>query len=158
MLIVDVNLDGKPDIYVANDTTERLLYINRSRPGKILFEEMGVEAGVARDDHGASNGSMGLAAGDPLGTGRPALLVANYEAEMQGLYINECQGERISFRFGSQVMGLSAIKQVYVELGNAIRGLRPGRLGRRVHLQRPCHSLPGWLDSWSPGRHVAPKE
>ena len=33
--LVDVNGDGKPDIYVANDTTDKFLYLNRSTPGKI---------------------------------------------------------------------------------------------------------------------------
>ena len=117
VLIVDVNLDGKPDIYVANDTVDKFLYINRSRPGKILFEEQGLEAGVALDDHGAPNGSMGLAAGDPLGTGRPSLFVTNYESEMHGLYINECQDDRIVFRYGTKLLGMGDISQVYVSWG-----------------------------------------
>src|SRR5262249_37505604 len=37
VVLVDVDLDGKPDVYVANDTVDNFLYINRSRPGKILF-------------------------------------------------------------------------------------------------------------------------
>ena len=32
VIIVDVNGDGRPDIYVTNDTTEKFLYINRSAP------------------------------------------------------------------------------------------------------------------------------
>ena len=32
VVIVDVNGDGRPDIYVANDTTDKFLYLNRSRP------------------------------------------------------------------------------------------------------------------------------
>ena len=117
VLIVDVNLDGKPDIFVANDTVPKFLYVNRSRPGKILFEEMGMEAGVAMDDRGSPNGSMGLAAGDPLGTGRPSLMVCNYESEMYGLYLNECKDDQVIFRFGTQTIGLGAIGQVFVSWG-----------------------------------------
>ena len=117
VLIVDVNLDGKPDIYVANDTVDKFLYINRSRPGKILFEEMGLEAGVALDDHGCAQRQHGPGRGRPP-RNRSALVVGgNYESEMHGLYINECQDDRIIFRFGTQLMGLGAISQVYVSWG-----------------------------------------
>ena len=117
VLIVDVNLDGKPDIYVANDTVPNFLYVNRSRPGKILFEELGMKAGVAMDDRGSARGSMGLAAGDPLGTGRPTLPVCNSENEIFGLYISECKDDQIIFRFDTQMLGMGNIGQEYVSWG-----------------------------------------
>jgi hypothetical protein len=73
VVIVDINGDGKPDVWVACDTVDKLLYVNRSRPKHILFEEMGLSAGAARDDNGAPNGSMGADASDCAGTLRPAL-------------------------------------------------------------------------------------
>src|SRR5262249_33895593 len=42
VLALDVNGDGLPDIYVANDTDNNFLYLNRSRPGKFHFEEVGL--------------------------------------------------------------------------------------------------------------------
>src|SRR5262249_30426519 len=89
VLIADVNGDGKPDIYVANDTVDNFLYMNRSVPGKIQLEEIGLAAGVARDDRGAPNGSMGVDVGDPDGCLRPSIWVVNYEAEMHAMYHNE---------------------------------------------------------------------
>src|SRR5262249_58313748 len=59
VIMVDVNNDGRPDIYVANDTVDNFLYMNRSVPGKIQLEEIGFAAGVALDDRGQPNGSMG---------------------------------------------------------------------------------------------------
>src|SRR5205085_1662309 len=47
VVLVDVNGDGKPDIYVANDTTDNFLYMNESVPGKLRFRELGMEMGVA---------------------------------------------------------------------------------------------------------------
>src|SRR5439155_23486884 len=60
VVIADLNRDGKPDIYVANDTVDNFLYYNLSTPGKLKFAEKGVPSGTARDDHGMPNGSMGL--------------------------------------------------------------------------------------------------
>src|SRR5207253_3942159 len=86
-----VDGDGKPDVYVGNDTVDSFLYVNRSRPGQIRLDEQGLLSGAARDDRGSANGSMGLDAGDPERTGKPALWVTNYENELHALYRNECK-------------------------------------------------------------------
>src|SRR5262249_28226637 len=39
VLFIDVNGDGKPDIYVANDTVDKFFYVNHSTKGKLKFEE-----------------------------------------------------------------------------------------------------------------------
>jgi enediyne biosynthesis protein E4 len=117
VIMVDVNGDGKPDIYVANDTTDNLLYINKSKPGELRFEEVGLELGVARDHGGISNGSMGVDAGDYDGGGRPSLWVTNYENELHGLYRNVLIEKRISFIHSTQIAGIAAIGQAYVGFG-----------------------------------------
>jgi enediyne biosynthesis protein E4 len=70
VIIVDINDDRLPDIYVANDTTDNLLYLNKSKPGALRFEEASLELGVARDHNGVSNGSMGVDAADFDGSGK----------------------------------------------------------------------------------------
>jgi hypothetical protein len=117
VLVVDVNDDHKPDIYVANDTTRNFLYINRSRPGTIRFEELGMEMGVAKDDFGNDNGSMGTDAGDPFGTGRASIWVANYEGELHALYKNVVQGSRHFFNYATRSSGIAAIGQLFVGFG-----------------------------------------
>jgi len=61
VIAVDLNGDGKPDVYVANDTVENFLYVNESTPGHIRFEfeEVGLKAGVALDGAGQPNGRWG---------------------------------------------------------------------------------------------------
>jgi hypothetical protein len=117
VLIVDVDLDGKPDVYVANDTVDKFLYLNVSTPGKIRFREGAVLAGVSGDGQGQPNGSMGLDAGDPEGTGKPALWVTNYENELHALYRNLSEKGRPSFLFHSTAAGIGAIGQKYVGWG-----------------------------------------
>ena len=59
MLIVDVDGDGKPDVYVANDTVDNFLYLNKSRPGQIRLDEQGLLSGAARDDPGVAGSGGG---------------------------------------------------------------------------------------------------
>jgi hypothetical protein len=122
-LAVDVNGDGKPDVYVANDTVDNFLYINLSVKGQIRFKEVGMASGTARDDHGTPNGSMGVHAADFNHTGKPSIWVANYENEMHALYINNCEKakdgrEKILFNYGTQATGIAAIGQMYVGFGS----------------------------------------
>ncbi len=117
VLAVDINLDGKPDVYVANDTVAKFLYVNESSRGRIRFREVGLIAGVALDGNGAANGSMGLDAGDPTGDGRPALWVTNYENELHALYRNQSTRERVYFLFHTPAAGIAAIGQKYVGWG-----------------------------------------
>ena len=79
VVLADLNGDGRPDIYVANDLDENALYLNR---GNGVLEETGHRAGVARDASGYANGSMGVDVGDYDGSGRPSLFVANYQGKI----------------------------------------------------------------------------
>jgi hypothetical protein len=111
VVAIDINRDGRPDIYVADDTTNKLLFVNR---GGMKFEEIGLAAGVTGDDHGYAQGSMGIDAGDYDGSGWPSLWVVNYEHENHGLYRN--QGNEV-FTHATQYAGIAAIGQLYVGFG-----------------------------------------
>jgi hypothetical protein len=123
VLFVDVNGDGKPDVYVANDTVENFLYINQSTPGRIRLTEQGLRAGVARDDMGNPTGSMGLDAGDFDGSGRPSLWVTNFAGEHHALYRNQCRPGRVAFLHLSASAGIAALGQQTVGWGTGFLDL-----------------------------------
>lgn len=117
VLMVDLDGDSRPDVYVANDTTEKFLYLNRGRPGEVLLDESARDLGVAYDDRGVPNGSMGLDAGDYDGSGRPSLLVTNYENELHGLYRNVLIGDRLAFDYSSYTAGIAGLGRQFVGFG-----------------------------------------
>jgi hypothetical protein len=93
--------------------------MNRSRPGQILLEELGMETGTARDGNGQPEGSMGVAVSDVNRCGLPWIWVVNYENELHALYQNDCKNGREFFLFATQATGISAIGQAYVGWGTA---------------------------------------
>jgi enediyne biosynthesis protein E4 len=111
VIAADLNDDKRPDIYVANDTVDNFLYWNR---GAFDFEESALLSGVARDDRGLANGSMGIAVGDYNGSGRASLFVTNYENEMHALYRNL---GREQFLHSTSVSQIAALGQKYVAFG-----------------------------------------
>lgn len=123
VICVDVNFDGKPEIYVANDTVANFLYVNRTTDSVIRLAEEALLAGVAFDGNVAPNGSMGVDAGDPEGTGLPALWVTNYEDELHALYRNLSRGNHIHFYFCTPATGVAAIGQKFVGWGTGFLDL-----------------------------------
>ena len=89
VLIVDLDGDGKLDIYVANDQSANFLFRNK---GGMRFEEVGGPSGVASGGDGTFQASMGLACGDVDGDGRPDLAVTNFYNEYTTIYQNRGGG------------------------------------------------------------------
>ena len=79
----DLNGDGRPDLYVANDSDPNYLYRNE---GGGLFREVGVFSGAALDENGAAQASMGVALADADGDGIPDLFATNFSEDFSTLY------------------------------------------------------------------------
>ena len=75
---LDFNGDGRPDLYVANDTAANRLWLNQ---GDGTFREDGLEAGVAYSADGLAKAGMGVTAEDVSNDGTLALLVTNLTRE-----------------------------------------------------------------------------
>ncbi len=85
VVATDVNNDGLMDLFVANDTVQNFLFINR---GKGKWEEAGLASEVGFSANGAPRSGMGVDAADFDGDGWQDLFVANVDQEMFSLYKN----------------------------------------------------------------------
>lgn len=81
--VADFNGDSRLDIYVANDTTENLLFENQ---GEFRFSETGLINGVAFGSDGRARSGMGVACGDCNGDGYFDLVVTNFQHEPYDLF------------------------------------------------------------------------
>jgi hypothetical protein len=87
--VFDMDNDGWPDLFIANDTQANKLYRNNHNG---TFSEVGVSAGVALGEDGTARGAMGVDAADYDHSGRFDLLVGNFSNQMMGLYHNDGTG------------------------------------------------------------------
>lgn len=82
---VDFDDDGDLDVYVANDSVANHLWQN---DGSARFSEVALRSGVAMDETGAPQASMGLDAQDYDGDGRIDLLYTNFAKQYTALLRN----------------------------------------------------------------------
>ena len=86
VIVDDLNDDGRPDIYVANDGTVNHLWINE---GDREFAEDALMMGLAVNADGLAEASMGIAARDIDDDGDADLLVTHDIKESNTLYTNQ---------------------------------------------------------------------
>jgi len=96
VVATDINNDGLMDLFVANDTVQNFLFVNRgpekapgSRGGRWKFEEMALPAEVAFSAAGQPRSGMGVDAADYDQDGWIDLFEANVDHEMYSLYHND---------------------------------------------------------------------
>ncbi len=85
VLFTDLDGDGVPDLYVANDLTINFVFGNDGDGG---FEDLSLISGAAVNRDGRPEAGMGLAVGDHDGDGAPDVAVTNFDVETNTLYRN----------------------------------------------------------------------
>lgn len=94
---------GKLDAYVANDSTPNFFYHNDGNK----FSETGLESGTGVSGDGSEQGSMGVAVGDYLHTGRFAIFATNFVDEHNVLYRNDGNYNFTDVSFNAKVAQIS---------------------------------------------------
>ena len=113
VVAADFNRDGWPDIYVANDGTENLLWINQE--GK-RFTNQALAAGAALDGSGKPEASMGVVADDLDGDGDMEIFLTHLTGESNTLYIDDGAG---LYHDGTNAAGLGSSSLPFTGFGVA---------------------------------------
>jgi hypothetical protein len=106
----DLDDDGRPDLYVANDLMSNYLFLNR---GDGSFEDASLLSGTAFGDRGKAEAGMGIALDDFDGDGRFDIVVTNYEGETHALYGNRGGGLFTDRRFVAKLAEPTLLKLAF---------------------------------------------
>ncbi len=149
--ICDLNNDGWPDLFVANDATPNFLFINR-RDG--MFSDDAQLLGCAVSSEGRAQANMGIAVGDYDDNGWLDLYVTHFEGEWNTLYQNQGQA---GFQDVSAIAGLVPPKLALVGFGTVMHDFNqdghdelfvvnghlddPGHLGVELEMPPQCFTV-----------------
>jgi hypothetical protein len=92
VLIDDFDGDGRADVFVANDSSPSHLWFQREAA---KFVEDGFGAGIAYAEDGGETAGMGVDAADVNGDGLPDVVVTNFEAQPNSLFVSTPTGTRL---------------------------------------------------------------
>jgi hypothetical protein len=101
--IADYDRDGRPDIYVANDSMPEFLFHQKADR---TFEELGLDSGTAVSAEGQTFAGMGIDFADYDNDGWPDIVVTDLANQRYALYHNNRDG---TFDYASLISGIGAI-------------------------------------------------
>jgi hypothetical protein len=115
---IDLEMDGRIDLLVANDTTRNMLFHNlgpATRGGAPRFEEVGELFGLAYDSNGATTGAMGVDWGHLDADATLAVLVGNFAGEASSAHL--AQGHPTLFADEALGVGIAGATQKPLAFG-----------------------------------------
>jgi hypothetical protein len=113
VIAADLNEDGWPDLYVANDGNENQLWINQ-RNG--TFRDEAAMRGSALNADGAAEAGMGVDIADADGDGDDDIFLTHLTGEKSTLYVNLGKG---MFEDGSVASNLAGPSRPFTGFGTA---------------------------------------
>jgi hypothetical protein len=131
--IADYDRDGRPDIFVANDSSPEFLF-HQKKDG--TYEEVGLESGVAVDGDGRTIAGMGVDFADYDNDGFPDLIVTDLANQKYALSHNQ---QDSTFDYASYSTHLAPITLLHS--GWSVRFLDYDNDGRKDLLIAQGHDL-----------------
>ena len=126
----DLDNDGWPDIYVANDSAPATLYLNQNDG---TFKDVAIENGAALSAEAKPQAGMGVSIGDYNRDGNLDIVKTNFAGDTDSLYTNLGDGclrrPHLSQRPRRQ--------HSPARLGRRLLRYGQRRLARHPHVQRP---------------------
>ena len=111
VLFADYDLDGDPDLYVANDSSPNFLFRN---DGDGTFADVSLGGNASYGEMGNAQAGMGVAWGDYDADGYPDIFVTHFEDDYNTLYRNSGNGGFADVSFAA---GLGRASLTFVSFG-----------------------------------------
>ena len=87
LAILDFTGDGRPDIFVGNDSQANNLFRSVA-DAPLSFVDDGLRSGVAVNGEGLEQATMGIAVADLDGNARPDIFTTNFSSDVNTLHLN----------------------------------------------------------------------
>jgi len=134
----DFNRDGRPDLFVANDTVQNFVFLNR---GGAKFDEVGIAAGVGYDDTGHARAAMGIDSFDFANSGELSVLISNFSEEPVSFFtVAGERGRSVLFRDDAARVRIGQPTLLPLSFGLILRDI----------------DLDGWCDLVLANGHIMP--
>jgi hypothetical protein len=110
VVIGDLTNDGWPDLYVANDLSPNLVFINQ---GDGTFTDESLLSGASYGEQGRVEAGMGVDMADVDGNGFADIVVTNFALETNAIYLNQGEGLFLDARHAAGLGERSLLKLAF---------------------------------------------
>src|ERR1700729_695856 len=110
VVLADLNGDGWPDIFIANDTQRNFLYLNN---GDGTFRDATYKSGAGFSEEGRPEAGMSADAADVMNNGLLYLFVSHLDFELNRMYRNNGDGTFTDYTIASGIGQTNILRSAF---------------------------------------------